>query len=162
MSKLSESEVFTKFVVNKIIEGSDVRDVISDYVTESKYISISDIKSSGKLDNFFVTDSLLTDFIGFMKKWQNDNIEYYKNHFDGMEADPLEISPGKSYIKIVSHGAVNAFVDKYGNVYKPAGWQAPAKGVRYYVSDYKNISFDSTGGFLYRRSLPPKTAADFI
>ena len=49
----------------------------------------------------------------------------------------------------------------FGNVYKAAGWQAPAKGVRYYI-DSDDINFDSYGSFLYGNSnLTPKTDMDW-
>lgn len=46
----------------------------------------------------------------------------------------LSVQTGKKYHKIVqdSNGqlSVYAFVDGYGNVFKPAGWKAPAKHIR--------------------------------
>ena len=56
-------------------------------------------------------------------------------------------------------GSVHAFVDKKtGQIYKPAGWKAPAKHVRYdlrdqksreYVFNPENLSW--SGGWLYMR-----------
>jgi hypothetical protein len=48
--------------------------------------------------------------------------------------DSFRVDSGKSYFKIVAHGAVRAFIVKdtgpkfkAGDVLKPAGWTAPAK-----------------------------------
>ena len=56
-------------------------------------------------------------------------------------------------------GSVHAFIDKQtGEIYKPAGWKAPAKHVRYdlrdqksreYVFNPENLSW--SGGWLYMR-----------
>ena len=67
---------------------------------------------------------------------------------------------GRRYIKILQsddlsvHGSVHAFIDKNtGDVYKPASWAAPAKGVRYNILrdlDLLRGRADWTGGYLYR------------
>lgn len=46
------------------------------------------------------------------------------------EHNEYTFTKGKKYIKILSHGSVVAFIDPEGNIYKPASWQAPAKGIR--------------------------------
>jgi hypothetical protein len=70
--------------------------------------------------------------------------------------------PGKRYIKIssgyleddgeISQRSVDAFIDKAtGDVYKPASWKAPAKGVRFNL--FKDIDYlekNCGGGHLYR------------
>ena len=81
---------------------------------------------------------------------------------------------GRKYIKIINRqyddmgpyathdykdGSVHAFVDrKTGDVYKPAGWNKPAKHVRYnllerkdreFLFNYKNVGW--AGGYLYMR-----------
>lgn len=69
----------------------------------------------------------------------------------------FDVRPGKKYDKIAvkPHGSsqtfVYAFVDIDGNVYKAAGWAAPAKGVRF--TDVKSALAvaDRFGGFLYKR-----------
>lgn len=40
---------------------------------------------------------------------------------------------GKKYIKLCTNGSVHAFIDFEGNMYKPASWNAPAKGIRFNV-----------------------------
>jgi hypothetical protein len=71
---------------------------------------------------------------------------------------------GRKYIKIVyrkvtSDGReigqyAHAFVDKTnGDLYKPASWAVPAKGVRFnLIKDMEKIKeiADFTGGYLYR------------
>lgn len=65
---------------------------------------------------------------------------------------------GKRYIKIVAeqqcHKSVHAFIDKSnGDIYKPASWNAPAKGVRYnLINDYEKVLkvCDWAGSWLYR------------
>lgn len=69
----------------------------------------------------------------------------------------FEVRPGKKYDKIVlstklgNHGRVYAFVDIDGNVYKAAGFNAPAKGVRYTSVAAALAKADRFGGFLYAR-----------
>ena len=84
----------------------------------------------------------------------------------------FRIQPGKKYLKIIQQefdtyndrnewrdGSVHAFIDKQtGEIYKPAGWRAPAKHVRYDLRDQKSREFvlnpDNctwAGGWLYMR-----------
>ena len=84
----------------------------------------------------------------------------------------FRIQPGKKYLKIIQQefdtfqdrnewkaGSVHAFIDKQtGEIYKPAGWRAPAKHVRYDLRDQKSRDFvlnpDNctwAGGWLYMR-----------
>ena len=76
---------------------------------------------------------------------------------------------GRKYIKIIQSdidangkewsGGVHAFVDKNtGEVYKPASWKSPAKGVRYdmrIINNRNNLHnpkfVDWAGGYLYMR-----------
>jgi len=73
------------------------------------------------------------------------------------------IESGRKYHKIImiddsvrNHCSVHAFVDKKtGEVYKSAGWKAPAKGVRYdmrLIDDRERLlsSADWAGGYLYK------------
>lgn len=42
-----------------------------------------------------------------------------------------DVRNGRAYFKLVRDGAVVAFIDKLtGDIFKPASWAAPAKGVR--------------------------------
>lgn len=47
-----------------------------------------------------------------------------------LEKGKHTISVGKKYLKVVSDGSVKFFVDGDGNIFKPASWAAPAKGIR--------------------------------
>jgi hypothetical protein len=67
------------------------------------------------------------------------------------------VIPGKVRDKITvtpngtNQTSVYAFVDFEGNVYKPAGWNAPAKGIRYYTIASALVAADRFGSFLYAR-----------
>ena len=71
------------------------------------------------------------------------------------------ITSGRKYLKIVyddgNQRSVHAFVDKKtGDVYKPASWNAPAKGVRFNLLDDSQQEWlmenaDWAGGYLYAR-----------
>lgn len=73
------------------------------------------------------------------------------------------IESGRKYLKLIHQScaggsrSVHAFVDKKtGEVFKPASWKAPAKGVRYNLLDDKSREecysrADWAGGYLYLR-----------
>lgn len=77
----------------------------------------------------------------------------------------FEVEEGKKYYKIINgyvsedgvikQRGVHAFVEKTsGDMYKPAGWSKPAKGVRFNVlNDVEMLErlADWAGGYLYRR-----------
>ena len=70
----------------------------------------------------------------------------------------FEPRPGRKYTKIVMIGehseSAHAFVDKEGNLYKPATWAHPAKGVRFNLlkdMDVLKKNADWSGGYLYRQ-----------
>lgn len=73
----------------------------------------------------------------------------------------FDVETGRKYYKIVqvtvtandTHTSVHCFVDKNtGDVYKPAGWAAPAKGVRFNILRDMDIlqNADWAGSYLYR------------
>lgn len=72
-------------------------------------------------------------------------------------------NPRGKYSRIVGtlggQQSVHAFIDNDGNVYKAAGWKAPARGVRYTLSDpetlLRNASGGWAGGYLYSRAQQP-------
>ena len=72
----------------------------------------------------------------------------------------FDIKEGRKYIKINminNQESVHAFIDrKTGEVFKPASWRGPAKGVRYNLlndSSYQECLHraDWAGGYLYIR-----------
>jgi len=72
----------------------------------------------------------------------------------------FDIKEGRKYIKINminNQESVHAFIDaKTGDVFKPASWRGPAKGVRYNLLDDKSYQqclsrADWSGGYLYIR-----------
>ena len=72
----------------------------------------------------------------------------------------FSVEPGRKYYKVTQAfgdrgtRSVHSFVDKETlDVYKPAGWKRPAKGVRYNL--YKDMALlekvaDPYGSYLYR------------
>lgn len=91
-------------------------------------------------------------------------IDNFKSRNNGKTSDYkfyLE-SKGRKYHRIVmetggGNCSVHAFVDKKtGEVYKPASWKGPAKGVRYnllIITEREDIleNCDWSGGYLYIR-----------
>lgn len=63
--------------------------------------------------------------------------------------------PGVKYTRIVRGGSgqrsVYCFVDGEGNIYKAAGWKAPAKGVRGTLATVDMSKVDPYGSWLYIR-----------
>jgi len=73
---------------------------------------------------------------------------------EGGERDFL-ILEGRKYLKITNNEGAFAFVDREtGDVFKPASWRKPAKGVRYNLLHEGSIkalfsALDLYGGHLY-------------
>ena len=91
---------------------------------------------------------------------------YHQRKIDELKSGKSDIDytieTGKKYHKVtfVSGGgsrSVHCFIDKNtGEVYKPATWKSPAKGVRYdlrVIAERENIlqNCDWAGGYLYAR-----------
>ena len=83
----------------------------------------------------------------------------FKTHHPNSDPYKFYIESGRKYHKLIMEtnsqsASVHAFVDKKtGEVYKPASYKAPAKGVRYQIEqlvDNPNIC-DPYGSFLYVR-----------
>lgn len=78
-----------------------------------------------------------------IEKWCADLTEKEKERFDGMGIGYLAPTYGydwnKKYIRIWYASSNSrssfAFVDQDGNIYKCAGWKAPAKGVRGFIDN---------------------------
>ena len=88
----------------------------------------------------------LDDFVGYLNNSMEKPDEYWYDY----------TTRGSKYFKIImngrNHQSVYCFVDKRnGDIYKSAGWSAPAKGIRgsILVTDtYSNA--DWSGGWLYK------------
>lgn len=88
-------------------------------------------------------------------------VEFYRTTYPGTLTPPTyTLEPGSKYIRVVSdngrHRHVHSFIDKTtGDLYKPAGWKAPAKGVRYNLfKDFSTLELriDPYGGYLYKHA----------
>ena len=102
----------------------------------------------------FLTEALIEVL---NNEWKVNSIESGRHVYH-----QLEYEVGRKYIKIVQYLVVGGvrergnsvwmFVDKNsGECYKPASWKAPAKGVRYLITqlaDNPHIC-DPYGSFLY-------------
>ena len=97
-------------------------------------------------------------------KWTEELVRYLQDDYDSESYDPggrykFNIQEGRKYYKIHNGdaGGVHAFVDKKtGEVYKPADYKSPAKGVRYdlrIIEDRERCydNADWSGGYLYLR-----------
>ncbi len=79
-----------------------------------------------------------------MKKWHEDNGMHpqWVTHYICVQHD--------------KHECVEAFIDRQtGDIYKPAGWNKPAKGARYNLLDEESLQLcfkhlDPFGGHLYK------------
>ena len=88
-------------------------------------------------------------------------VNYYTDRIKEIKKNPdydFVTESGRKYYKIImvnNQRSVHAFVDKRtGEVYKPAGWQGPAKHVRYDLRVIKDREYvlencDWAGGYLY-------------
>ena len=96
-----------------------------------------------------------------MKQWHQDN---------GMPAEwetKYIYETGRKYLKVIrvedeyksndEHRCVEAFIDRQtGDIFKPASWRKPAKGVRFNLLDQDSLfelfeNLDPFGGHLYKR-----------
>lgn len=87
--------------------------------------------------------------------------EQFVSDIQGKLKGTFEIIPGRRFDKIAKNHSysrhVYAFVERAtGDLYKAAGWKAPAKGVRFQLgtdSGYAKAvdAADNHGGFLYAR-----------
>jgi len=78
---------------------------------------------------------------------------------DSTDAWVFKVEEGRKYYKVMQalvdqhpHWSVHAFVDKNtGDIYKPASWRGPAKGVRGNLSTFDPSKVDPYMSWLYRR-----------
>jgi len=109
----------------------------------------------------YINDSIRIHKRGLLEdpssKYHAEQIEELRK---GVSDYDFVVETGRKYHKIVmvnNQRSVHAFVDKKtGEVYKPAGWKAPAKHVRYDLRVIKDREYvlencDWAGGYLYMR-----------
>ena len=105
-----------------------------------------------------------------MYRWQNTQAKKIENAITWETKYIYET--GRKYFKVIkveesftskngvmhpSHTCVEAFIDRQtGDLYKPASYRKPAKGVRYNLRDQKSLislyqNLDPFGGHLYKR-----------
>ena len=78
---------------------------------------------------------------------------------DSTDAWVFKVEEGRKYYKVMQalgdqhpYWSVHAFVDKNtGDIYKPASWRGPAKGVRGNLSTFDPSKVDPYMSWLYRR-----------
>jgi len=86
------------------------------------------------------TEATLQDVEAFVARCQAVLDAHREKNFPTLDRKVLVIQPGRRYFKIVEsengeHRSVWAFVDKNGDVLKPASWRAPAKHARGNIFD---------------------------
>ena len=91
---------------------------------------------------------------GLCKIWETKYIyETGRKYFKVIKVE--ESFTSKNGVKHPSHTCVEAFIDRQtGDLYKPASYKKPAKGVRYNLRDQKSLislyqNLDPFGGHLY-------------
>lgn len=83
--------------------------------------------------------------------------KHFQQHYPSLNLPNYQVVQGRKWSKVIkvdNQRSVHSFVDKDGNVYKPASWHAPAKGVRYNLDqdmDVLRAKADPFGGYLYVR-----------
>jgi len=102
----------------------------------------------------------LAKYIAFMNE---ANIKHTAERFPSLKPEMYWIDGGRKYLRIAAGGSgrgahVHCFVDaETGDVYKSAGWKAPAlNGARYNLLDaesYEDLQrrWDPYGRYLYKR-----------
>ena len=99
-----------------------------------------------------------------MARWQNTQAKKIPNAISWETKYIYET--GRKYFKVVrvedeyksndEHRCVEAFIDRQtGDIFKPAGWNKPAKGARYNLLDEESLQLcfkhlDPFGGHLYK------------
>jgi len=86
-------------------------------------------------------DGFIERLEDFIQKWQTQVDCNYVRQFGHVNGERLTYKKGRKYAKLFQANCVVAFVNMNdGDIFKPAGWKAPAKHVR------GNI-FSDEGGF---------------
>ena len=95
----------------------------------------------------------------YVKLLQDKTDEYFAKHYPRAQSTAPEyaVASGRKFHKIVKIDTggrtAHSFVDQANNLYKAAGWAAPAKGIRYNLNtDMPKLRevIDPHGSYLYR------------
>ena len=87
----------------------------------------------------------------YIEKVHKETEKEFKQHYPSLKVPNYEIKMGKKFAKIIrkdNQTSVFCFIDSKGNIYKAAGWNAPAKGIRGNV--FNDDKLPLTAGSLYR------------
>ena len=115
-----------------------------------------------ELEQKILVRQAITELVDFMSK---ASASHTAERFPTLKPDLFWVEGGKKYIKIAqgpgiegAGASVHCFVDALtGDVYKAAGWKAPAlNGARYNLLDPESLEllhsrFDVYGSYLYKR-----------
>ena len=115
-----------------------------------------------ELEQKILVRQAIAEHIDFMN---SAAAKFMAERFPTLKADRFWVEGGKKYVKIVQGhnpegpgASVHCFVDAVtGDVYKAAGWKAPAlNGARYNLLDADSLAllrerFDVYGSYLYKR-----------
>lgn len=75
----------------------------------------------------------------FVSEWQAKYDDYMQRNFPRNPNPRIETKEGHRYTKVVREGSVIGFIDNTtGDIYKAAGWKAPAKHSRGNVNSKQN------------------------
>lgn len=113
------------------------------------------------LDQKALVRQAIAEFIEFLEA---AHAKHHAERFPMLTPDKYWVEGGRKYIKIAQGrnpegggASVHCFVDALtGDVYKAAGWKAPAlNGARYNLLDADSLAllherFDVYGGYLYK------------
>lgn len=120
------------------------------------------METIAELEQKILVRQAIAEYIDFMN---NAAAKFTAERFPMLQPDRFWVDGGKKYIKIAQGRnpegpgvSVHCFVDALaGDVYKPAGWKAPAlNGARYNLLDADSLAllherFDVYGSYLYKR-----------
>ena len=98
-----------------------------------------------------ITFDVFRFFSQKVEKYCISLVKFLQDDYDSESYDPggrynFKMELGRKYWKIHDGNGVHAFVDRNtGDVFKPAGWSAPAKHVRGSIFSSKTTWFSWTG-----------------
>ena len=94
----------------------------------------------------------INDLIETLNEKATKTRGFYKGEAIPSRVGAFEATKGRKYTKIVENGSVHCFIDDDGNIYKPAGWAKPAKGIRANLETLDLNNVDHYGGWLYAKN----------